>query len=362
MQERTVCAICKNSDFEFINKYPNYPIKSNCTNEEPDEFFDFSLIFCKVCTCLQLQNLVDPSVLYSKSYMTGSSSQSWTNHYEFFANFILENTSTKSFLEIGANSGKLYKILSDRHALDYTVLDMYRDSNLPSEVKFLEGNCELFNFTGINTVVLSHVFEHLYSPSNFVKRLSESGVPEIFISNPNFDICLKNKFFNTINVQHTYYCGYDHMVYLFSLNKYRLESFVAYDGVVKSQMYKFVYDPAVKPLAIPCIDKDLYTDIYVKNANSARNLEITEPTVICPAGVYGQALYYFIKNKEMIIGFIDNDKQRHNKKFYGTGKLVYSPQDIDYDKTDVLLCDSMYNDEIIQGLKQICSSVKIRIV
>ena len=144
--------------------------------------------------------------------------------------------------------------------------------------------------------------------------------------------------------------------------KYRCYSFFQYDGAVTSQMYKFVYDPSMKPKALPYIDKQLFKNIYVDKVKLIQDLEITEKSVICPSGIYGQKLYYFLKNKENIIGFIDNNPQRQAKKLYGTGQIVYSPKDIDYTKVNVLLCNSTYNDEIIAGLKELCHTVKITIV
>ena len=152
------------------------------------------------------------------------------------------------------------------------------------------------------------------------------------------------------------------MMFLFSLYSYRCQSFFQYDGAVKSQMYKFVFDSSMKQKALPYIDKQLFINIYVNKVKLIEDLDVTEKSVICPSGIYGQKLYYFIKNKENIVGFIDNDPQRQSKKLYGTGKMVHSPRDIDYTQVNVLLCNSTYNDEIIAGLQEICPTVKITIV
>ena len=96
--------------------------------------YDKSLILCNNCGCLQLKNLVDPSILYSSSYTTPSFSPSWIDHHLTFANFILQNTDASEFLEIGANKGDLYKNMSNKRALEYTILDMYKDKSIPDEI------------------------------------------------------------------------------------------------------------------------------------------------------------------------------------------------------------------------------------
>jgi hypothetical protein len=362
MEERTNCAICESTEFDKINNFLNFPITSACNGGNNDLFYNYYITLCKKCCCLQLKYLVDPSILYSSSYMISTFSPAWLAHNTHFTEFILQNTNNTSFLEIGANKGGLYNIISSRKNIDYTVLDMYREPDLPSDVRFLEGNCETFDFTGITTVILSHVFEHLFCPNKFVKGLCKAKVKDIFISNPDFDFLLESKYLNTVYSQHTYYCGFDHLIYLFSLNKYRCESFYKYKGTVKSLMFKFTYDPLVLPKALPYIDKSIFTDLYINRVKYIETLEIPKNIVICPSGIYGQYLYYFIKDKENILGFIDNDTQRQNNKLYGTGKTVFSPNDIDFTSTHVLLCDSYYNNEIIAGLKALCPSVQITIV
>ena len=127
-------------------------------------------------------------------------------------------------------------------------------------------------------------------------------------------------------------------------------------------MFKFSYDPLVLPKAVPYFNISIFTDLYINRVNYLQMLEVPKNTVICPSGIYGQYLYYFIKDKENIVGFIDNDKQRHNKKLYGTGKPVFAPKDVDFTVTSVLLCDSYYNSEIIAGLKALCATVQITLV
>ena len=236
---------------------------------------------------------------------------------------------------------------------------MYREAELPSEVNFLEGNCETFDFSGINTVILSHVFEHLLNPINFIKMLCKARVSEVFISNPNFDHFLDTNNITTIYSQHTFYCGFDHLIYILSLYKYRCDAFYKYSGAVKSLMFKFTYDPHVLPKTLPYIHKDIFTNLYVKRINDIKNLDVPPNSVICPSGTMGQYLYYFITNKENVVGFIDNNPERQNKILYGTGKTVVSPKDLDLSSRTVLMADSFYNSEIIAGLKALCATVEI---
>ena len=109
------------------------------------------------------------------------------------ANFILEHNNDTNILEIGSNKGELYNILSQHCDFEYTTLDMYQHEDLPKNIKFIQGNCETFNYNGYTTLILSHVFEHLYNPTKFIKNIKNYNVKNIFISIPDYDSLLEEK-------------------------------------------------------------------------------------------------------------------------------------------------------------------------
>jgi len=236
---------------------------------------------------------------------------------------------------------------------------MYKNNSLPNELKFIQGNCETFNYDGFKTIILSHVFEHLYFPQKFIENIKKSQVLSVFISIPNFDLLLKEKSQLIINSQHTFYCGFEYIIYMFSLYNYKCENFSIYEGPLKSIMFKFVLDLSILEKVLPSTNIELFKDIYVDKVSYIENMEIPINSYICPSGIYGQFFYYFLKNKQNIIGFLDNNKDRHNKKLYGTDKIVLNPLNIDYENSIIIICECPYKEEIIKGLKQISSSVKI---
>jgi len=329
-------------------------------NSVKEEFYDYTLISCSNCNCLQLQNLVDPSLLYSNVYMNATFSASWIDHHINFGKFILTNTNDVSFLEIGANKGDLYKIMSKERQITFTALDMYKHQDLPLDIAFIEGNCEDFNFTGHNAVILSHVFEHLYEPKKFIKNLKDGNVSTVFISIPNFDLLLKEKNYTMIYSQHTFYCGYDYIIYLFGLYNYKCEKDFFYNGNTKSIMFKFVLDnnTHIKQI-LPSTDLKLIKDVYIDKIVSLNKIIIPENSYIAPAGIYGQYFYNFINvnMKKNVVGFLDNNEKRHDNNLYGTDKKVYYPLYIDYSNSTIIICDCPYKDEIVIGLKNICDSI-----
>jgi 2-polyprenyl-3-methyl-5-hydroxy-6-metoxy-1,4-benzoquinol methylase len=350
MTERKSCVICKNDNFEHINQFDKFPIMAISNDSVKEEYYNLHYIACTNCNCLQLKHLVDPNVLYSEHYMNATFSPIWTKHNLFFSNFILENNNDTKLLEIGSNKGELYNILSQKGVFDYTTLDMYKHKDLPNDIKFIQGNCENFNYNGFNTIILSHVFEHLYNPTEFIENLKKCCVKNIFITIPNYDSLLEEKSNILIYSQHTFYCGYKYMMYMFSLYNYTCEKYIMYDTPPKSTMFKFVLSENTILQSVPDTNIDLYKYIFFEKINNIKNMSIPANTYIAPSGIYGQYIYYFIQNKKNIIGFIDNNKDRHNKKLYGTDKLVYSSSNID-PLSNIIICECPYKEEIELGLK-----------
>jgi len=355
---RSICTICNHNEFELINTFLSFPSMAISTTTVVETLFDYTLMSCKKCNCLQLESLVDPDILYSDYYMNAIFSSTWTDHNTVFSDFILANTADSSFLEIGANSGKLYDMLSQKRKIEYSVLDMFKHKDLSTHIIFKQGNCETYDFTGITTIILSHVFEHLYEPRKFIENIKKANVSTVFISIPDFDKLLKGESLQIINSQHTYSIGIKYMLYMFSLYKYRCDAHYNLSKGVASNMFKFVLDLEYVEQPIPSTDIALYKQIYIDKIHSISAIEPPPTSYIMPSGIYGQYFYYFLKKKDNIIGFLDNNSQRHNKKLYGTNKLVYSPMTIDSNAT-IIVCDCPYKEEIIAQLQTIHPTVTL---
>jgi len=356
---RNKCIICECDVLNKICVLEQFPIMTISNNSVEDKFFDFTLVTCKNCNCLQLKYLIDPNILYSDVYTLSVFSQSWADHFNKFGQFILENTNETLLLEIGANKGDLYKIISKSRDIEYVTLDMFKSKDLPEEIKFIEGNCETYTFNGYKTIILSHVFEHLYYPMEFIKNIKCGNVEEVFISIPNFDLLLKEGSLNLINSQHTFYCGLDYIIYMFSLFNYKCEKYIFYEGAVKSVMFKFVIVNSIKKINLPTTEISLYNNIYKNKIYEIKNIEVPKNSYIFPSGIYGQFYYYLLSNKENIIGFLDNNKNRFNNKLFGTSKLVFDPETIDYENSTILICECSYKEEIVNKLKNLYPNINL---
>jgi len=364
--ERTNCVICESNSFNHVYSLENYPItpSSSSLDLSSDEFNNCIFISCNYCGAVQLKNLVDPFKLYKDSHNSTENTPTWKEHHQLFAKFIHENTDTHSILEIGGNSGILYKYLN-RYIADYTILDICNSGNRPLEIKFIEGNCETFDFTDHKNLVLSHTFEHLYYPIKFINNLVKSHVESVYISIPNMEYLYNSKNISIIHNEHTFFVADNEIRYLFSQYGFSCSAF--YEFKRHSLFYKFIYDPSIKLLPLyKNMERAPYIKSYLKDFEElVTKVVIDKPCFICPAGHYGQKIYYYLRNySKYIIGFIDNDLSKQNKRVYGTACEVYSPDVLlNYkDTVSIILYAGPYTTELKNQLNLLNSSIDYIII
>ena len=326
---RTNCVLCEHHNLIDIVTLYKYPITPSSNNEEPssDEYNDCIFSNCSLCGTVQLKNLIDPIKLYKNSHNSTENTPTWKEHHSLFASFITDNSDTTDILEIGGNSGTLYRLLCNK-IKNYSILDICPTA--PTEVTFFQGNCEDFDFKGHTHVVLSHTFEHLYSPRKFIENLSKSRVKSVYISIPNMENLYSSKNISIIHNEHTFFIGDHEIKYIFS--QYGYLTATSKEFINHSLFYHFMYNESIFNESIKApVPNNMIRAKNIKNYISdfelfIKNINVSMPCYICPAGHYGQKIYYYLKQyHNNIIGFIDNDISKQGLRVYGTPKQVYSP-------------------------------------
>lgn len=360
---RELCVICNSNLLENIYSLENYPItpSPNDLDYTTDEFQDCSFLTCTVCACVQLKTLIDPIKLYLNSHNSTHISELWREHHRQFADFIIQSNKLSELIEVGGNSGILYSLLSN--SVDkYTILDISDTETRDSKINFVQGNCENFDFTGYNSAVLSHTFEHLYNPRLFIQNLHSAKVDSVFISIPNMEELSYSENIAILNNEHTYYVGDYEIKYMFSQYNYYCNS--SYEFKTHSRFYHFIYVSDIKPLSlIPSLAyKDRILNIFLKYHTLLKNINIDTSCYICPAGVYGQKIYYYLQHfHKNIKGFLDNDPLKQNKRLYGTPLYVYSPKvlaSVSETKIYIILYAGPYQNEIKSQLDLIHKNIE----
>jgi hypothetical protein len=354
---RTHCVLC-NCSLSELFVLRDFPIKAtyNSYNKTDEEFTDSTHATCTQCGNIQLSTLIELESLYKDSHNSTGHSPVWIEHHKKFSEFIITFADTLCILEIGGNTGVLYNHLKDDFT-SYSILDICDSEKRPSSIKYIQGDCESFDYTGISCIAMSHTFEHLYSPTNFIEKIYRASVPSVFISIPNMDEMYKNKYLHIISNEHTFFVGDNEIRYLFSKFNYKCAETFVFKG--HSYFYKFVYDKDTPLLTLynTIQRSNDIKNIVVDFESYLGTIDINIPFYICPAGAYGQKVYYYLNKKySSIMGFIDNDQNKQGKRLFGTDLNVYSPNillDNQNEKICIVLCGTVYTDEIQEQLKNV---------
>jgi len=356
---RNKCILCLDENLNDFFTIKNFPIIASPTSKSTtdDIFSNLEFKICVMCQCVQLTNLLDPSILYSfdnKSTLTPL----WREHHSKFVEFIENSVDITSICEIGGGSNSLLDYFKNTN-IQYSILDLYESTSKNKSIVYKVGNCEVYKDYSENSVILSHTFEHLYNPNDFLKNISESSVQNIFLSVPNFNSWLTNKL--TVNIlfnQHTFYFEKEQLYTLFANYGYIIKDYYLFKN--HSIFIHFVKSVPIENIIQPIsVVESIYRHFSSKE-DTIRKIKLTTNSYIMPSFYIGQIIYHYINDKDKIIGFLDNDLNKCCKRLYGTPLVTYSPSILsELQNISVILAVTPYFDEICEQLKLINTNINI---
>ena len=330
-----------------------------------DEVKPLQFIGCKNCGCIQLENLFPQSEIYAQplQIFDGPVIQ---KHHDLFCDFVIKNIHyDPNLFEIGGSYGKLAnKIVSKYNEksfdISYKIMEFSADK-YPSinNIEYISGNCEDYHYNGINTIIMSHVFEHLYNPRKFIEKISKTDIQNIFISIPDMDGLMKIGDTNNINILHTFYINTKYIVYLFQIYGFILKD--TYEYTNNSIFYYFVKSSQKIELEYKQISllKEIPT-FYETAISKIKSINILDPFYICPSGFYGQFIYFYLNenSKKNVKGFLDGDPFKINKRLSGTPLYIYEKKYISsFENITILITSAKHHTEIKTELLQYNSNI-----
>ena len=335
---------------------------------EEDLFEDQIWGICADCGALQLMMLISLEILYATNHSTESVGETWNAHHKEFAEFI-SKTSESKILEIGASHGDLARKLLHINS-EYEILVIEPSpGTFPVECQvvkdYIENRLEMIYDR--NSVVHSHVIEHIYSPVNFIKEISErlQHQSKMFISFPNIEQLLRIGGTNALNFEHTYFLSPEQLECLVRTNGLQLvRSFKFRDH---SYFWELEKSGDCTPLEMVNISEkanlfdEMWVDLehFVSFANSAI-IGDDIPTYIFGAHVFTQGLINLGLTSPAIAGVLDNSTEKQGKRLYGTRLKVFSPDIISsLGRVRVILKTTHYQEEIRNQLLVLNPDVEI---
>jgi hypothetical protein len=358
--ERTRCAIVDGDPLEHLYTFRNFPVFMGCSNKprETDLHHDMSWWIGKNAGVIQLKSLLPLEVIYADAHGAGEVGALWDKHHAEFARFISQ-FAPEAVFEIGGAHGILETKYQQHRPIPWTIIEPNPAPVPGCRARFIQGFFkEGFSFQeSFDTVVHSHVLEHIYRPNEFMHQLAgfmDIGKKLLFTL-PNMEPMLKRKYTNCINFEHTIYLNEPYIEYLLAKHGFKLLK-KEYFKEDHSIFYAAVRADGVPVPAIPADsharNKLMYLDytgfherqIAEINAKIGRT---DRPIYLFGAHVFAQYLIAFGLETSRVVCLLDNDPKKHGKRLYGTDLQVASPKILrDVKQPVVILKAGVYNDEI----------------
>lgn len=356
---RSNCVACEWPILEYAHTFKNVPIfmGTHPSNDTKVITEDQRWVSCVKCKCVQLGELIEPSVLYKHDHTPGTIGNTWTRHHNEFANFISNHIAENdtNIVEVGAGSGILFNLLYTRQPHSkYTIIDPnmsdIEDCNIIR--KFVS---EVTEPLDADVLIHSHTMEHFYSPIDELKTMAKLMKPDgtMFISVPLIEDMIQDGYTNGLNFEHTYCTTEDNIRQILERAGFKI-----------IEMYYFnKYNVFIKAWKHKYINSKQSFDEYVKrleNEVEALNKLRCVPFYLFGAHVFSQTLLYLGVDTGKVIGILDNDPTKQGKVLYGTNIKVSDPSIIIDDAEPVVVVKAgQYTHEISQQLKLLNPTVHI---
>ena len=265
----------------------------------------------------------------------------------------------------------LSKNLNSNHK-NWTIIEPNPSPIRGCKAKFIKGyfSKNIIKNVEYDTIVHSHVLEHVFYPKDFLREISSSlkENQKMIFSIPNLQEMIKRKYTNALNFEHTLYLDeviLDFLCKLFSFKiikkQYFKKDHSIFFALKKTSNTKFTkiknnYKKNKK------LFQDYFKnyDILTKKINKGVRLHKNRNVFLFGAHVFSQYLISLGLNQNKILYILDNDKMKQNQRLYGTKLSVKSPEILkNYNSPLVVLKAGVYNDEIRKQIYKINKSTKI---
>lgn len=363
MTQRTTSLLTGKSNLEHLHTIKDFPVFMGCIDhpESRDLKSEMSFSICKDTGIIQLDKLIPLDLVYQAQHNDGVG-KVWLDHYTEFSAF-LAKFSPQSILEIGGASGTIAKIFTENYPdTRWIIVEPNPTYHGNAQIKVIKDwfDDQFTLHESVDTIVHSHVIEHIYDPVKFLEHIAEflkPGDKHIFTF-PNMIALLDAKYTNCLNFEHTAFLAepfIDHALknagFGILEKKYFQDHSIFYATEKLSEKPKIKFYPNYYENY-----KKLFNNFITYHENLIANLNVeTEkfdgPVFLFGAHIFSQYLLAFGLNNKNIKGIIDNSILKNKKRLYGTSFSIDFPDIImNLPSVAVILKVAAYRDEIAEQL------------
>jgi predicted SAM-dependent methyltransferase len=365
------CTFC-DGDLEDMFFIPNIPMFMGAVLNYDEQFLNSDMTFtkCKKCNCIQIKELINSEILYQNNHNSEIVGSLWHQHYLEFSNFIKDGIFNKRVLELADPSCKIAKYISE-YSNEWIIVEYNPNLNVKlPKVKFIKKWFDSnFDEGKYDVLVHSHFFEHLFKPTNDLKKMNEciNIGGKMYFSVPNLNNILYSGFLpsNILHFEHTFFYNESDLINLLKLFGFEVNNIVNYKN-------HSLFFECTKVSNNILFEKDKFkfnsnenSEMFFKNYNKAKdivntfNLNKSKNKFIFGCHISTQSIISMGIDTSDIINFLDNSSAKQNRLLYGYPILVESPEIIKNIDLPVVLIShmSIYKNEIKKQLRAINKNV-----
>lgn len=371
--DRKLSVVTQKETVEDLREFEKFPIYMGCTDEPEsnDLSVDMRWGICRESGVIQLTKLIPLDILYKNSHGSGLVGKIWAQHHHEFAKFIFKQN-PRGVLEIGGGHGILATEYLKIKELPWTIIEPNPSPIENCKATFVKS---FFDTTtvipeNIDTVVNSHVLEHIYEPRKFIELISsrlKSGSRFIF-SVPNMRKMLERSYTNTLNFEHTTFLTEGTIEYLLKIAGFQItekqyyldDHSIFYAATKHNNSHSTVTvrnEYSINKSLFNSFVNKMETEILKINTNIENK---KEPIFLFGAHIFSQYLLALGLKSEKIEAVLDNDPSKLGKRLYGSSLMVKNPTELKLYKDPIIILKAgIYNKEIKKQIIESCNQSAI---
>ncbi len=358
------CLICNNK-LVTLHTFDKFPVYMGACESKGEDLLYSPLSFCCCESCFHLQTSprISPEILYKYNHNVDLVGLTWTQHFDFFSRFLINNGLKGSVLEIGDPAAKVAKKCCSL-VNNWDIIEPNPKLDDFDNVKFIRN---FFNQHSkiYDCIVHSHLFEHQQNPVDFFIQCNKSlkTGSRMFMSVPDMKYFIYNFEIPTLclHFEHCFYLDQNIINILAKLTNFKIVNYYYYNN--HSIFFAFEKVDQVDYFVSNGFDIDYNKNIVLdfeeqmsKFKNNIKNIEqkikdYKGETYIYSCHVNSQLLLSCLNNVKFS-AVLDRAPSKIGKIMYGSNLEVYSPEKIT-DKDNVMVITShtgIYRKEIEKNL------------
>jgi hypothetical protein len=335
---RRSCIACGNNELTTVFSHDYTASLSLAFNEKPETpiFMPFNVLLCNKCYAAQTKYLGNLSIIYSKNHADNCGSLK-VEMQDLFAEFVGKNKQIQGIVEFGACNNFLSSRVLAKNSTEYYIVepDYTGDPTGLHIIKDYAENVDIQKLP-VNTIVMSHLFEHLYEPMKVLETFSKcSNIEYIYLNHPDFEHNVRNDTYVVLNSEHTFYIEHSVMFAYFAKFGFKLQERTDYNN--HSLFLCFRREPQAIQDESCFVNKQVPNDMKIffgnmkKIVNSLHKTIEENPTkkyYMWPASAHSISLFACGFNTNLLTAMLDNSPNKIGKYLHSYNLYCESFQDV----------------------------------